>query len=299
LVFNPGAGAMRWRRGLPRRVAEALRAAGHGVSVIPTDGPGSAGEIARERIKAGSDLILALGGDGTVNELLPGIARTQVPFGVIPAGTANVLARELGLGASPLRAVRHLSECTPVRVVLGLLKCASAEPRYFLAMAGVGFDAHIVYRLSLPLKAKVGQVAYWFASFFEFFRRLDEFQVQVNGESFNCSFALVSRVRNYAGYLEIARRASLVKPEFEVVLFEGNSALRYYLKYLASVVTRRTSNVKGMSFLRACNVSLSAPADVRVYVELDGELAGRLPASLEIVPDALTLLIPPSYAKRS
>jgi diacylglycerol kinase family enzyme len=291
---------MRWRRGLPRHVAQALAAAGHGVSVIETEGPGTAGSIACRQIEKGADLILALGGDGTLNELLPGIARTAVPLGVIPGGTANVLSRELGLGASALKAVRRLGDCVPVRVPLGVLKCEpEAQTRYFLLMAGVGFDAHIVYRLNLPLKAKAGQLAYWIGSFREFLRRLDEFQVEANGESFTCSFALVSRVRNYAGYLHIARRVSLVKPEFETVLFEGDSALRYYLKYLAAAVTGKTANVKGMSFLRATNVRLSAPVGTRVYVQIDGEYAGRLPATIGLEPEALTLLVPPEYARHA
>jgi len=291
---------MRWRRGLPRQVEAALVALGHGVSVIETEGPGTAGTIARRRIEEGADLILALGGDGTLNELLPGVAHTEVPLAVIPGGTANVLSRELGLGVSALKAARRLQDCVPVRVPLGVLRCEPpSEPRYFLLMAGVGFDAHIVYRLNLPLKAKMGQLAYWIGSFREFLRRLDEFQVEANGESFTCSFALASRVRNYAGYLRIARRVSLPKPEFETVLFEGNSALRYYLKYLAAVIAGRTDNVKGMSFVRSQCVRFSGPADRRVYVQVDGEYAGRLPATVEMEPAALTLLVPPEYARRA
>jgi YegS/Rv2252/BmrU family lipid kinase len=290
---------MRWRHGLPRQVAEALEAAGHSVSVIETEGPGTAGRLARRRIEEGADLILALGGDGTLNELLPGVAHTEVPLGVIPGGTANVLSRELGLGANAIKAARRLGECVPVRVPVGVLRCQpNAEPRYFLLMAGVGFDAHIVYRLNLPLKAKAGQVAYWIGSLREFVRRLDEFQVEANGETFTCSFALASRVRNYAGYLQIARRVSLPKAEFETVLFEGSSALRYYLKYLAAVLTGRTANVKGMSFLRAQSVRFSAPGESRVYVQVDGEYAGRLPATIELEQGALTLLVPPEYAAR-
>jgi len=291
---------MRWRRGLPRRVAGALVAAGHGVSIIETEGPGTAGAIARRQIEQGADLILALGGDGTLNEILPGVVRTGVPLGVVPGGTANVLARELGLGVSALRMVPRLAECVPIRVPVAVLKCEpGAAPRYFLLMAGVGFDAHIVYRLNLPLKAKAGQLAYWISSFSEFFRRLDEFQVEVNGETFTCSFALASRVRNYAGYLHIARRVSLEKPEFEMVLFEGASALRSYLKYLAAVVTGRTANVRGMSFLRATSARFSGPQDPRIYVQVDGEYAGRLPATVELEPDALTLLVPPEFARRA
>lgn len=299
MIYNPAAGGMRWRRGLPRRVAQALRAAGHGVTLVETEGPGSAGRLAQERIGAGADLILSLGGDGTLNEILPGVAHTDVPVGVIPAGTANVLARELGFGPNALAAVKALSECVPQRVPLGMLKCEpGGAPRYFLLMAGVGFDAHIVYQLNLPLKAKLGQTAYWLSSFRQFFRKLDELDVEANGQTFRCTFALASRVRNYAGYLQIARRVSLVKPEFELVLFEGTSPLRHYMKYLAAVALGRASNVKGMHFIDAAKVTFSASSGRRIYVQVDGEYAGRLPASVEVVPDAMTLLVPPRYLAR-
>jgi diacylglycerol kinase family enzyme len=265
---------------------------------VPTEGPESAGRIAAQCIAGGADLILALGGDGTLNDLLPGVAHTSVPVGIIPAGTANVLARELGIGCNPLRAARQLSQWVPQRIPLGRL---TSEPdrreRYFALMAGVGFDAHIVYRLNLPLKAKVGQFAYWVSSFAQLVRRLDELDVEVNGETLRGTFALASRVRNYAGYLHVARRVSLVKPEFELILFEGTSAFRYYLKYLWAILTHRASNVKGMTFLRTTKAVFTA-TDQRVYVQVDGEYAGRLPAAIEIVPDAVTLLVPPAYLTR-
>ncbi len=300
LVYNPCAGRLRGRARLVERVAGALKAAGHGVSCISTEGPATAGSIARERVEAGADLILALGGDGTINELLSGVAHSQVPVAIIPAGTANVLARELGLRLHPLKAVRRLGEFVPQRVALGLLR---AEPgpveRYFLLMAGVGFDAHIVYRLNLGLKSKFGEIAYWVSAMRQMARSLEEFEVEVAGERFRRSFALVSRVRNYAGYMQIAQRVSLIQSDFEVVLFEGTSPLRHYLRYFGAVIAGRTSNLKGMSFLHAKQVKFPARGGPCVYVQVDGEYAGRLPASVEIVPDALTLLVPPDYPRSS
>jgi diacylglycerol kinase family enzyme len=269
------------------------------VCPTPTPGPGpaAAGAIAKEAIEKGADLILALGGDGTVNEVLPGVVHSTVPLAVIPAGTANVLARELGLGTNPLRAAARLAGLEARRVSVGLLR---AEPgpleRYFLA--GVGFDAHIVYRLNLGLKSRWGILAYWTAAMKQLGRKLEQFEVQVGEQSFVCSFALASRVRNYGGYFEIARRATLVRDEFEGALFEGRWTLPAYAKYLAAIVWKRASNTKGMSFLRSRKISFSAPADSRVYVQVDGEYAGRLPASVEIVPDALTILAPAEYWNR-
>lgn len=281
-------------------VLEVLRAGGHGVAAFPTDGPESAGALARERVAAGADLILALGGDGTMNEVLPGVVRSEVPVGIIPAGTANVLARELGLGTKALHAAARLGELTPRRVSIGLLR---AEPesrcRYFLLMAGVGFDAHIVYRLNLGLKSRMGELAYWTAACGELGRKLDEFEVEVDGATRVCTFALVSRVRNYGGYLEIAREVSLLDHEFEVVLFQGTSTLLDYGKYLVAILSGNASNVQGVTFLSAKRVRFAAPPATRVYVQVDGEYAGRLPAAIEVVEEAITLLVPPGYPRLS
>mgnify|MGYP000855441525 CR=1 FL=1 len=289
-----------WRAGRLNRVIDVLRAAGHGVTPLPTHGPGTAGQIAKDSVKSGADLILALGGDGTLNEVLAGVIHSDVPLALIPAGTANVFAREVGLGTKPLKAAARLHELVPRRVSAGLLRCEPGpRERYFLLMAGAGLDAHIVYHLNLPLKFRMGQIAYWLGAFKQLARQLDEFEVQAGGESYRCTFALASRVRNYAGYLEIAQSTSLLEDDFEFVLFEGRSTLRFYSKYLGAVVTGRTSKTKGIRILRCAKACFAGPPGSRVYVQVDGECAGRLPASVEIVPAAVTVLIPPDYPRFS
>ena len=219
---------------------------------------------------------------------------------MIPAGTANVFSRELGLGANPLQVAARLSGLVPRRVAASLLRSGSdGGERYFLLMAGAGFDAHIVYRLNLGLKSKLGEIAYWASAARQLGRRLDEFEVHIDGTALTCSFALVSRVRNYAGYMEIAQRVSLLRDEFEVVLFQGTSAARSYGKYFAAIVAGRASQTKGITFHQARQVRLTGPSGARVYVQVDGEHAGRLPASVEIVPDAVTILAPPEYPEKA
>ncbi len=94
--------------------------------------------MARKAIVEGAELILAAGGDGTINEVLDGMAHTSVPLGILPAGTANVLATEIGLGSDLERAARLMPQCVARRIAIGRLDCGSA-PRHFLSMAGVGF----------------------------------------------------------------------------------------------------------------------------------------------------------------
>ena len=249
-------------------------------------------------MERGADLVLAAGGDGTVNEVAEGLVHSKVPLGILPAGTANVLATEMKLGSGLERVAARLGECRPYRIPVGHLTCEHGSvSRYFLLMAGIGLDAHIVYNVSAPLKARTGKFAYWVAGWSLLGRSLPEFEVEVGGQKRQCSFLLASKVRNYGGDFEIARDVSLFDDQFEVILFEGRSSLRY-VKYFTGVMLNRVRGLSGVTVLRARCLKLPASEDQRVYVQIDGEFAGHLPAELRIVPDALTLLIPPEYEHR-
>ena len=277
-----------------------LKRAGHNVTVAPTTGPATAGEIARTHIAGGADLILAAGGDGTINEVAAGMVHGQVPLGILPAGTANVLAMETGMSCDLERAARDLAGFRAERIPIGRLHYTEGPGgvRHFLLMAGIGLDARIVYNISLPLKRKLGKLAYWIAGFSLVGHGLAEFDVKIDDAVYRCSFALISKVRNYGGDLEIARHTSLFDEQFEVVLFEGRSSARY-LKYFTGVLLNRLQGMKGVRVLRARKACLSAGTDARVYIQVDGEYAGRLPGSVEVVPDAITLLLPPRYKSRA
>jgi diacylglycerol kinase family enzyme len=282
---------------LVERAAEALQDQGHHVTVAPTTGPQTAAAIVQDYVGRGADLVLAAGGDGTINEVAEGLIHTNVPLGILPGGTANVLATEMKLGSNFMRAVRRLGECKPYRISVGHLTCeGGAVSRHFLMMAGIGLDAHIVYRVSAPLKAATGKLAYWLAGWTLLGRRLAEFDVEIGGRQQRCSFALVSKVRNYGGDFEIARSVSLFDDRFEVVLFEGRSTIRY-VKYFGGLMLNRVEGLSGVTVLRERCLRLSHPEDERVYVQVDGELAGHLPAQVRIVPDALTVLVPGEYGR--
>jgi len=183
---------------------------------LATSEPGHAESLARDAVAKGADLILVLGGDGTINEAVQGLAFSNVPLGVLPGGTANVLAMELGLGSRLELAASRLAAFEPCPVALGRIT-GSFGSRHFLLMAGVGLDAVIVYNVSAGLKSAAGKLAYWVAGCGRFLNRVDQLQVQVDSQVHQCGFALISRVRNYGGDLEIASRASLRSDDFEVV----------------------------------------------------------------------------------
>jgi YegS/Rv2252/BmrU family lipid kinase len=282
---------------LVRQAVNVLTAGGLSVSAIATTGPQSAAAIAHAEIARGADLILAAGGDGTINEVAEGMVHSSVPLAILPGGTANVLATELKMGSNLLRAARRLGECRPHRIPLGHLTSEGGRiSRHFLMMAGAGLDARIVYHVNGTLKARIGKLAYWIAGWSLLGRRLAEFQVTVNGGERRCSFALVSKVRNYGGDFEIARNVSLFDDQFEVVLFSGRSTLPY-VKYFGGLALNHLKGMKGVAVMRARHARLSCAEDSRIYVQIDGEFAGQLPAEIRMVPDALTLLVPPEYAR--
>ncbi len=295
LIYNPNAGKLRRRPGLITEAMRTLQQQGHGVEVRPTAAPGDATGIARAAIDAGASLILVAGGDGTINEVLNGMIGSAVPLGVLPAGTANVLAMETGIPASPPKAAAVLHQFQPARVATGMVRNLDGSVRrHFVCMAGAGLDAHIVAYINPSLKRSLGKGAYWLAGFQSVTRRLVELDATLPQSTQRCSFALASRVRNYGGDLEIARNASLLAPQFGLYLFEGSNPLRY-LKYFAGVLVKTTAGLKGITATTVTRLALDPVNGGRVHLQLDGEDAGTLPATIEIVPDSLTLLLPPAY----
>jgi diacylglycerol kinase (ATP) len=241
---------------------------------------------------------VAAGGDGTVNEIMEGMVHSDVPLAILPGGTANVLAMEMTLGNNLERVAERLHELKPHRIAVGHLSCdGGSVQRHFLLMAGIGVDAHIVYHVDGGLKARIGKLAYWMAGGSLLGRSLPSFHVTAEGQERVCSFALATRVRNYGGDFEIARSVSLFDCDFEVVLLQGRTSLGY-VKYVLGMALNRLSGMKGVTVLRSDRMTISSPEDSRVRVQIDGELAGQLPAEIRIVPDALTLLVPPEYERR-
>lgn len=193
---------------------------------------------------------------------------------------------ELGLGSHSEAAARKLAAFEPRPVALGRISGGFGS-RYFLLMAGAGLDANIVYEISAGLKNAAGKLAYWTAGFARFFKRVEQLEVRVDSQVYQCGFALISRVRNYGGDLEIASGASLHDDDFEVVLFEGSNPLRYAW-YMLNVAAKRVQRVRGVHVMRAQQVEILT----KTPTQIDGEYLGRQSVSIEIVPGALQLLLP-------
>ena len=265
-------------------------------TAVPTTGPGTAVSLARTVIDRGADLVIALGGDGTINEIANGVIGSDIPLAILPGGTANCLGIETGMGTDPVKAAAKLKDCVPRRIAVGRLRSTGGE-RHFLSMVGVGLDAHIVSEVNPKIKRAAGKLAYWVAGMKRTLKPLESFQVRVDGVEQPCGFALASRLRNYGGDLSIATTASLLSNSFETLLFTGTHPLRY-VAYMLSVVVRAHKSLPGVTTKSARWIEFLPLSRNVVYVQADGELAGTLPATVEIRDDALTLLVPRSLADK-
>ena len=174
---------------------------------------------------AGCDLIAASGGDGTINEVIGGIAGSDATLLALPAGTSNVLAGLADLPTRPDLAAALLPELAPFEVPLGRVRTEGdgAAERLFLLMCGVGVDAGIIYHLDTRLKAYLGEGAYWLGSLDQLHRKLEPFGIRIDGKSHEATFALISKSRFYGGGLMITPNAELLAEEFEVAIFHGRS----------------------------------------------------------------------------
>lgn len=241
-------------------------------------------------MESGADLILVLGGDGTIHEVVNGMIGSGVAVGILPAGTANVLAMELGLGRNLEAAVARLSVSVERSVSVGRAILQDGAITHFVCMAGAGFDAKIVNEVSPWLKNRTGKFAYWVAGLAQAAASVDPLEVRVTNKTFKPGFLLASRVRNYGGDMEIARGASLLHDEFEIVLFKGRNPLRYAF-YMTGVGLGVIQRLPGVHTCKTEMLEILTPT----HLQLDGEYAGRQTCRIEIVPAALRILVPPSY----
>ncbi len=296
IIHNPRAGRSRGRRMMQLEEARKLLAqAGIQTELQHTSGPGDASELARRAVGQGRGLVIVCGGDGTINEAVNGLARSQVPLAVLPAGTANVLAKELRLPWDVVRAAELIPQGTLRRIALGeaVLARAPQSPRYFLCVAGAGADGQLVYSVKPSLKRRAGTLAYWAEGFRQLFLYdFPKFRVKAAGREIDATLVVVGRTKNYGGPFCITTEASLFEDAFEVVAYTSRSRTRF-LAHLAALSLGRLRKMRDVAFWKATSVCCEPPGAGPVYAQVDGEPIGRLPVEFRIVPDALTLVIPP------
>ena len=306
LIENPVSGQHSARR--PEEIREALavlRKAGVEAELHEARGRGDAGSFAHQAVMDGCDTILACGGDGTVHEILQSIVGSGVALGVIPFGTANALAADLGLIASPAEVVRILLGATPTRVPVGRIHyqdtAGQQASRYFVVAAGVGADALLMSRMDARLKRRWGYVLYvaaalriWATHSFPLFNAVFYQKDRSDPREMWVSQLLAVRVRSFGGALrELAPGATVRNGNLQVMAFKTQSRFRFLKFFLAVLLRRHTFNgAIELVDVESVDCHTRNVAQEEIFVEADGEVLGELPVRMEVVHDALTLLIP-------
>jgi YegS/Rv2252/BmrU family lipid kinase len=241
---------------------------------------------------------IAAAGDGTVHEAMQAViaAGGRVPLGILPLGTGNVIAHDLGISGNIHRAAALLLKGARRRVTVGRVETDTSS-RYFLALAGVGCDAHALYHLTAAMKRRLGRIAYYLQSFRSLLTNdFAPFEAALSGPGGDrretVSQVLAVRIADLGSmWRRLAPGASLERDDLRLVLFRGRGRLPY-VRYMTAVVLGREPRVPGVEPVYATSVSCFAPAAPEcVHVQADGEYLGRLPAHITVVPGALELLV--------
>ena len=306
LIYNPASGQYSARRSATvRKVIAVLRDAGTEAEALETNAPGSARSLAKAAMRNGYDTILACGGDGTVHEILQCLVGTPVALGVIPLGTANALAQDLGLGTSPVNAVRKLLKATPTPIPVGRVIYhdlnGGERSSYFTVAAGIGADALLMASMDAGLKRRFGYLLYmveatriWATNPFPLFRAAFTFH-QGEPRVAEVSQLLAVRVRSFGGVLRtLAPGATVRNGSLNLITFKTRSRFRY-LKFLLAVVAGRQTFSKDVELVEATSVDCRTRngSKKQIFVEADGEVLGALPARMEVSTEKLMLLVPP------
>ncbi len=311
LLYNPESGGSRQRQRELQAALEIIREGGVEAELFPTDSREHAGEEARRAIASGCDTIFAAGGDGTIHNIAQVLASSSVALGILPMGTANALAHDLGIPLQVPDAAKAALGGRIRRVALGRITCTGLNglpiTRYFVVAAGVGVDAHLFYKLHSGVKQRLGMAAYYAKAWHLWFTypmtrfRVDYTEQEATApKSAEVTELLAVRIRHFGGVVrELAPGASLDRDDMRLILCHTGSRLAY-LAYVTRSLLRRNWTIPGIELAHStkarCDYLPASGTDLesrqRLYVEADGELLGSLPAEITVEPNALNLLAP-------
>lgn len=286
LIANPIAGGDA-RSAIARTVA-CLEGSGACVEVCLTARRGDAENAAREAKRENFDLVIAAGGDGTLNEAANGLVGTGLPLAFVPLGTANVMAIEMGISGGIETACRIAlyGEIRPVAL-------AEVNERYFLMMAGIGFDAAAVRAVRSGLKRKIGKLAYVIAGIQAWLQNRSV-ALQLRGEAgepVQARHVIISNIRYYGGRFQLAPHNGLEQPLLTACLVEGSGRLALLLFWLRIVL--RGSFLGPIRRMDACEFSVDGAG---VPMQVDGDDSGDTPVGkclkIRCHADRLQLVFP-------
>ncbi len=281
VILNPAARneqANYWR--------ERVESIARGCPIRTTSSSGGAELLARQAVEEGFEKIVAAGGDGTVNEVVNGLAGSKIALGLLPMGTVNVFAMELGLPSHNLELCWDVIQGENER----LADLPSANGKYFVQLAGVGLDAQVVKETSLAFKRSFGPLSYLISAAQIAARQPPKLLIESENASVEeGSFVLIGNGRLYGGPFPFFKHALIDDGLIDVVVFKRLGYLEI-IKYLQDVVFSSDIRVPEIEYFQTGHLRITSEQDVPV--ELDGELAGNCPVDFQIQQRALRVLVP-------
>lgn len=286
-IFNSHSGGGEYRRDLPL-ILDSLRGLGYDVEERETAGVGDATRFAREAVQQGLDLVCAIGGDGTVNETINGLAGAEVPLAIVPTGTVNVLAMELGIPLELPDAVKLLEVGTISWIDLGL-----AGDRYFGLMAGVGMDAAVVASLNPVLKKAFKEAAFAVQGLANYLTKEEPLiRVTTAERTVEGYFAVFGNSSNYGGGFGITPLADMRDGLLDVCVLKDKSFLSTIWYWSAALINAHIKHPKVEYFRTEAAEIVTVEEGKEVLVQTDGEMAGKLPLTCRAVPRSLRVVVP-------
>ena len=282
VILNPTAGSPEHVRGWQERIESVAG----GCPIRITSHSGEAEALARRAVEEGFMRIVAAGGDGTVNQVANGVAGGGAALGVLPMGTVNVFAMELGLPLNNLQLCWRIIEDANVRLV----DLPSANGKCFVQLAGVGLDAQVVKETSIAFKRSFGPLSYLISAAQIAARQPPKLFIESENTSVGeGSFVLIGNGRLYGGPFPFFKQAVIDDGLLDVVVFKRLGYLEI-IKYLQNVVFSSDINVPEIEYFQTRQLRITSEQDVPL--ELDGELAGNCPVDFQIRGKALRVLTP-------
>ncbi len=279
LIYNGAAGGGQHHSRLVHAL-EDFSAAGLQVTFHKTTAPGHAERIATAASDREFDLVVAAGGDGTVNEVVNGLGMKKIPLAVLPTGTVNLLAAELGTGSGSILPGAEMETAW----------AGELNQRRFVLMASVGFDARVVARVGEWTKKLLGKSAYVLSACSEWATlRPERFDIVADGRSYTAAAAIIAKGRYYAGRFEVCPRSRVTARSFQLCMMTGGTRTDV-LRYARALYRGRLHAEPDVRVVEAQEIAIQGPAGAPV--QLDGDIGGCLPAVARISPVPLTLLKP-------
>jgi diacylglycerol kinase (ATP) len=283
VILNPAARSDRAKRSRAR-----VESLARGCTVCASSRAGEAELLARNAAREGFKKIVAAGGDGTINEVVNGLAGSTATLGLLPIGTVNVFASELGLPIHNLQSCWNIIEGDETRVI----DLPRANEKYFVQLAGVGLDAQVVKETSLALKRNFGPLSYLISAAQIAARRPPRLYLESeNAPTNEASFVLIGNGRRYGGPFPFFKQAQLDDGLLDVVAFKQVGYLEI-IKYLQDVFFSSEIRLPEVEYFQTQRLRITSDQDVPV--ELDGELVGNCPVEFVLQEHRLRVLAPPA-----